>query len=191
MDTRFRLFALWAMALAFVALPARAEDFKQENTPDNLKATLVRLHRLIHQERNLEEAERTFKSLLPNKERLRKALADDIPDERFEAFWALHLQLGAATPDLSRALPVESSDVHVYGATTEEIAQNKEDSVVFKEFPGGAVRLAELKLLRPGTTFYAVVFAAPGQSSGRKFHLIYWDGKQWTMAGPLWRAVRD
>jgi hypothetical protein len=60
--------------------------------------------------------------------------------------------------------------------------------VVFAKFPGGAVKLAG-QILRPGMTFYEVEFLEPGKDSGMKYHLFYWDGKQWTMLGPLWRAL--
>jgi len=38
-------------------------------------------------------------------------------------------------------------------------------------------------------TFYAVEFLEPGKSSGIKYHLVYWDGNQWSMLGPVWNAL--
>jgi hypothetical protein len=45
--------------------------------------------------------------------------------------------------------------------------------------------------LRPGVTFYEVEFLEPGKDAGMKYHLFYWDGKQWSMLGPVWRALES
>jgi len=78
------------------------------------------------------------------------------------------------------------TEVQVHGATTEEIAEYKQDSVPFKEFPGGAQKLAQ-SVLRPGTKFYEVEFLEPGKDAGMKYHLFFWDGASWRMLGPAWR----
>jgi hypothetical protein len=39
-------------------------------------------------------------------------------------------------------------------------------------------------------TFYEVEFLEPGKDLGIKYHLFYWDSRQWTMLGPLWRALQ-
>jgi hypothetical protein len=57
------------------------------------------------------------------------------------------------------------------------------------EFPGGTVEIAK-QILRPGMTFFEIEFLEPGKESGMKYHLFYWDGRQWTMLGPVWRAMR-
>ena len=62
--------------------------------------------------------------------------------------------------------------------------------LAFKEFPGGAKRVAELAL-RPGMTFYEVEYLEPGKNTGMKYHLLYWDGKQWSMLGPAWRVLKQ
>jgi hypothetical protein len=79
--------------------------------------------------------------------------------------------------------------VKVHGATTEEIVTYAQGSVVYSEFPGGTRRIAE-RILRPGMTFYEIEFLEPGKEYGMKYHLLYWDGRQWTMLGPLWRALQ-
>ena len=66
----------------------------------------------------------------------------------------------------------------------------REGSVAYKEFPGGTKRVAELAL-RPGVTFYEVEYLEPGKSAGMKYHLLYWDGKQWSMLGPVWRVLKQ
>lgn len=178
------------IGLMSLLLVAPAEDFKQENTPENLKATMLRLRSLIHDKKNVEAAEQLFVGLLPDQARLKKAVNDKVDDSTFDKLWQMHQQMRAAKPDLSKLCKPEQTDVQVHGATTEEIAEYKDGGVPFKEFPGGAKRVAE-KLLKPGMTFYEVEFLEPGKDAGMKFHLFYWDGEKWTMAGPLWRAVRE
>lgn len=178
---------LLAVELA-IAGPRLREDFRQENSPANLKALMLRLRGLIHDKRDLEAAERLFTGLLPDKDRLKQALAESVSDEAFERYWALHLRMSASKPDFSRLCAANQTEVQVHGATTEEIAAYKQDSVAFAEFPGGARQLAVDKQLRPGMKFYEVEYLEPGKTAGMKYHLFFWDGKQWTMAGPLWRA---
>ena len=39
--------------------------------------------------------------------------------------------------------------------------------------------------------FYEVEYFMAGTDSGMKYHLIYWDGRQWTMLGPVWRVMKQ
>jgi hypothetical protein len=39
-------------------------------------------------------------------------------------------------------------------------------------------------------TFYEVELLEPGKEYGMKYHLFFWDGKQWTMLGPVWRELQ-
>ena len=36
-----------------------------------------------------------------------------------------------------------------------------------------------------------VGYLMPGKDSGMKYHLIYWDGRQWTMPDPVWRVMKQ
>lgn len=185
------MFRIASVAAFFLlASPLAADDFRQNEKPENLKALMQRLRVLIHEKPDADAADRLLAGLLPDKDRLKQALAETVSDEQFDKFWALHLQFAAAKPDLTKFCKAEQKEVQVHGATTEEIAAYAKDSVAFKEFPGGAKMLAEAKLLRPGLKFYEVEFLEPGKEAGMKYHLFFWDGKRWTMAGPLWRAVK-
>lgn len=80
------------------------------------------------------------------------------------------------------------TEIQVHAATTEEIIEYKKDSVGYKEFSGGAKRIAP-KVLRPGVTFYEIEYVEPGKEAGMKYHLFYWDGNQWSMLGAAWREL--
>lgn len=165
-------------------------QFRQENRPENLKALLETIHHLIHVKKDAKSAAALFVSLCPNEERARKALRGDAPPETLQKILDMYKQIGLPTTvDVNQLVRPEQTIVKVYGATTEEIARNAKESVVFAEFPGGAVRLAG-QILRPGMTFYEIEFLEPGKEYGVKYHLFYWDGKQWTMLGPIWRALQ-
>lgn len=90
--------------------------------------------------------------------------------------------------DVVKLAKPEQKNVQVHAAKTEDIIKYREGSVAFKEFPGGAKKAAEA-VLRPGMTFYEVEFLEPGKDAGMKYHLFYWDGKQWSMLGPVWRVL--
>jgi hypothetical protein len=131
-----------------------------------------------------------FVSLLPNEERVKKALRDDTPPETLQKILDMYRQIGLPNEtNINGLARPEQKIVKVHGATTEEIARYAEGSVAYAEFPGGARGIAE-QILRPGMTFYEVEFLEQGKDLGMRFHLFYWDGKQWTMLGPLWRAGR-
>ena len=165
-------------------------QFRQENRPANLKAMLETIHDLIYAKKDIKSAKALFASLYPNEERARKALRNDVPLETLQKTFDMHkaqisLLAEANVNDLAEP---DQEVVKVHGATTEEIARNERGSVVFSEFPGGAVKIAD-QILRPGMTFYEAEFLEAGKDNGMKYHLFYWDGKQWTMLGPAWRAL--
>ena len=81
------------------------------------------------------------------------------------------------------------TEIQVHASTTEDLAAYKEGTPAFKEFPGGARKAAET-ILRPGVTFYELELLEPGKQRGMKYHLLFHDGKQWKMLGPVWRALR-
>lgn len=165
-------------------------QFRQENRPENLKALLETIHHLIHVKKDTKAAAALYASLCPNEERAKKALRNDTPPETLQKILDMYRQLGLLTgSNIDQLAQREQTMVKVHGATTEEIARNERDSVVFAEFPGGAVKMAR-QILRPDMTFYEVEFLEPGKEYGVKYHLFFWDGKQWTMLGPVWRAMQ-
>jgi hypothetical protein len=165
-------------------------QFRHENRPENLKALLETIHHLIYVKKDARSAAALLLSLIPNEERARKALRNDAPPESLQKILDMYRQFGLpGNADVNRLAKPEQTIVKVHGATTEEIARNEQGTVVFSEFPGGAVDMAG-KILRPGLTFYEVEFLEPGKEYGIKYHLFFWDGRQWTMLGPVWRALR-
>jgi hypothetical protein len=164
-------------------------QFRHENRPENLKALLETIHHLIYVKKDAKSAATLLVSLFPNEERVRKALRDDLAPEALQKILDIHKQFRLLGTNINELAATDQKMVRVYGATTEEIALNARDSVVFAEFPGGAIRMAE-QILRPGMTFYEVEFLEPGKEYGVKYHLFFWDGKQWTMLGPVWRALQ-
>ena len=182
-------FAILATLFLSQELSATGQ-FRQENRPANLKAMLEAIHDLIYVKRDIKSAKALFASLYPNEERARKALRNDVPLETLQKIFDMHkAQIGLlAEANVNDLAEPDQEIVKVHGATTEEIARNERGSVVFSEFPGGAVKIAE-QILRPGMTFYEVEFLEAGKDNGMKYHLFYWDGKQWTMLGPVWRAL--
>jgi hypothetical protein len=188
---RFAILIMLFLSLVLSATRAGAVgQFRQENQPENLKALLETLHHLIYVKKDTESAAALFVSLIPNEERAKKALRNDTPPDTLQKIFDMYRSLGLMTgANINQLVQPEQTIVKVHGATTEEIAMNARDSVVFAEFPGGAVRMAK-QILRPSMTFYEVELLEPGKEYGVKYHLFYWDGKQWTMLGPVWRALQ-
>lgn len=167
------------------------QDFTPQNKPENLKALFEKLTRAIAAG-DEKAALALTRPLFPDDARLKKALRDDAPKEPLEAILAMHAQFRKGDDaQLAKAFAPgdpKRTEVQIHASTTEEIAKYEKDSVAFKEFPGGAKKLAET-VLRAGTTFYEVEIVEPGKDSGMKFHLFFWDGDRWSMLGPAWRAL--
>jgi Caspase domain len=159
--------------------------------PESLKKLFETIHNLIYVKKNAKSAVALLASLFPNEERARKAIRDDVPPETLQKIFDYHKQLGSlmGETNINELASLEQKVVKVHAATTEEIVTYAQGSVAYSEFPGGTRTLAE-RILRPGMTFYEVEFLETGKESGIKYHLFYWDGRQWTMLGPLWRAFR-
>lgn len=182
------------IVLAFAApLPAVGQSkdatFKHRNDPKNLKALFELLHHTVHVKKDAKQAAALLRSLIPDEARVKKALKEDVEPETLRQIVEQQQKAaGLGKADVVKLARPEQKVVTVYAATTEEIAKYQEGSVAFKVFPGGARRLAE-QVLRPGVTFYEVEFLDPGNEAGIKYHLVYWDGKQWSMLGPMWRIL--
>jgi hypothetical protein len=165
--------------------------FVQKNTKANLIALFKRLH-AFRKAKNDAEAARLIYSLLPDKTRIKKGLKAGISDKIVDTIAAMFEKFGSLSESqMARLIHMrpEQTEIRAHGATTEQIAANKRGTVVFEEFPGGAVKAAKY-ILRPKTKFYEVEFVRAGEKSGMKYHLFFWDGKHWTMLGPVWRANR-
>lgn len=82
----------------------------------------------------------------------------------------------------------EQSEIQIHAATTEELIRYRKDSPAVREFPESVQKIAR-QILRPKTTFYEVEFLEPGHSKGMKYHLFFYNGKNWKMLGPVWRVI--
>ncbi len=131
-------------------------------------------------------------STLPAKAQIQKALKDgagEIADKISAQVEEMRSKSG--DDKISCAFSPEGrTEIRVHASTTEDLIAYKEGTPAFEEFPGGARKLAE-QALRPGVTFYEVETIEPGKDSGTKFHLFFWDGAQWRMLGPAWRAIKE
>ena len=174
------------------ALAATGADFKHENKPQNLKALFERVHQEVYVKKDSKQAAALWKSLLPDESRLKKALKDNIEPATLQQIQGMHQKFsGSITLEaVSKVARDTQKEVQVHGSTTEDIIRYREGSVAFKEFPGGTKRVAA-QLLRPGMTYYEVEYLEPGKSAGMKYHLLYWDGKRWSMLGPVWRVLKE
>ena len=189
-------FWLASLVMLFLGLDSAALragagwQFRQENRPENLKSLLETIHSLIYVKKDTRSAEALLVSLYPNEERARKAIRNETPPETLKKIFDMHKRFESlGETNINELVGPDQKIVKIHGATTEEIARADRGSVSFAHFPGGAIGVAE-KILRPGMTFYEVEFLEPGQERGVKYHLFYWDGRQWTMLGPVWRALQ-
>ena len=164
--------------------------FKHENKPENLKALFELVQQTVHVKKDNKGAATLFLGMVPDEARAKKAFKDKIAPQVQQSILDMHRKLTESVDDASKLARATQTVVQVHGSTTEDIIRYREGSVAFKEFPGGARRVAE-QVLRPGMTFYEVEYLEPGKNSGMKYHLIYWDGKQWSMLGPAWRVLKQ
>jgi len=183
------LLVLLGTALATIAAD-KSPAFKHENKPQNLKALFELVHQTVHVKKDNKGATALFTSLIPDEARAKKAFKDKIAPDVQKQILDMHRNLRFKEDGAPKLVRPTQTVVQVHGATTEDIIRYREGSVAYKEFPGGTKRVAE-QALRPGMTFYEVEYLEPGKDSGMKYHLLYWDGKQWAMLGPAWRALKQ
>ena len=182
--------SLCALALVMaVCLPAAAQGFKHENNPENLRALFSSIHQAVHAKRDAKQAAELMQSVMPDEARVKKALKDDVGADALQRIVSIHKSMPPVSErEVAKLARPEQGNVKVHAAKTEDLIAYREGSVAHKEFPGGAKKTAE-QVLRPGMTFYEVEFLEIGKSSGPKHHLLYWDGKSWSMLGPIWRVL--
>ena len=190
MMSKARIASLCALALATaVGLPAAAQGFKHENNPENLRALFSSIHQTVYDRKDPKQAAVLMQSVMPDEARVRKALRDDVDGTSLQRIVSIHKSMPPVSErEVAKLATPEQKNIRVHGAKTEDIIENQQGSVAWKEFPGGAKKAAE-QVLRPGMTFYEVEFIESGKDAGVKYHLFYWDGKQWSMLGPIWRVL--
>jgi hypothetical protein len=189
---RVAILCVCALSLNFAVAAGldAAPSYTPQNKPENLQAYFELIHQTLYNDQNPEKAAALFSSLIPDKARLQKALKDEVQPELIPKLLELYQRLGLPNNgNIHELIHPDKSVVAVYGATTAELAANVEGSPAWEHFAGGARKAAPL-VLRPGMTFYQVKLLAPGQPHGMTFHLFYWDGRQWSMLGKVWQALR-
>jgi hypothetical protein len=165
--------------------------YAQSDSADNLKGLLDAIMK-ASEGGDTKRAAALVRGIMVDKASLAKAVKDDAPASFSEETLS---QAGSIPQEdekvagLFKRGGADRTEIQAYGATTEEIAEYANGSVPFKEFPGGAKKLAE-QVLRPGVKFYEVEFVKPGEDMGMKFHMFFWDGSSWKMLGPAWRALK-
>jgi hypothetical protein len=162
-----------------------------DDSVDNLRSTFQNLH-TAQTSGDVERAMIITKRLLPDEERIRKGLAPDILPEAVRRIVQMHKE---DYPEDEKLLSVRiaggwsASGVLISSATTEEIAARQ--TLDSQDFPLAAQHMAEERLLRPGLRYHLVRLVKPGESLGIPVHLVFFDGTQWTVLGPIWRVLRD
>jgi hypothetical protein len=162
---------------------------------ENSKANLQALFEAIVAARKAGDASRAAalsKSVLPNRESLVKLLSEKASAELIDACVSLIGKLIERSSDRLAELFVarpEAANIKIHEASAAEIIAFEKGRTAFEEFPGGARRVAAL--CKPDQKLYEVVISKPGENSGVKFHLFFWDGMRWCMAGPIWRAIPE
>jgi hypothetical protein len=163
----------------------------ESDTPDSLKAVVDGVVK-ASEAGDVKKAAAMTRGLLPDAAAIKKALRDDAPPDfvkQLDDMIASVPKDDAKVATLFRRGEPSRTQINVWGATTEEIKTYAEGGVAYKEFPGGARRLAE-QALRPGVKFYEVELVEPGKEDGMKYHLFFWDGSRWRMLGPAWRGLK-
>ena len=161
--------------------------FVHVNDAENLRALFRRMRDLIRAGQ-LSRANQLGASLLPDENRLRRGLRDDVPPTEIARI--LELEKDAMPPKYEDLYTIFNPDraasvVRLYRATTEELISNPRDTAARVCFPKLSHQTAKEKL-RPGVTWYIVELALPGADEGFRYHLIFFDGQHWTMLGPIW-----
>jgi hypothetical protein len=170
--------------------PAHLEIMQNDGS-EGLKAHFQKLQDAISK-KDTKLAARITRNLFPDETALKVALRSEAPEDKIKKILAMYARFSKG-PDskiayLIKAKP-DQTEIKVFAATTEEIAANKKGSLVWMQFPGGAVKAAG-NILKKNMTFYEVKCVKPGKKSGMKYHLFFYDGKKWKMLGPVWRALR-
>ena len=165
--------------------------FKMEDSSENLKLYMEKLQLCI-KTGDIKNGASMTKALIPDSSRIAYGLNKKVTKETKKAIADFFKKVVPNDPkkvsQLFKTNP-KRTQVLVHRAKGTEIAKNEKGSIVWKEFPGGAVSAAK-KYLNPKLYFYEIELLEPGDSRGTKYHLFYFDGKNWTMFGPLWRSLK-
>jgi hypothetical protein len=166
--------------------------FEYENTPRNLQK-LFETILVANAKGDYATAAKLTRDLIPDGERIMRGMRSGVSMEIFKKYVKTCNAVRENADDKKVAglltRKPERSQIYLYGVITEQIALNQKGSIVWKEFPGGAVKAAKT-ILKPKTWFYEIERVEPGKSRGFKYHLIFWDGQKWCMLGRVWSVLR-
>lgn len=130
--------------------------------------------------------------MLPTTADLKKIFKDDVAAAKLDEVAAQYKEVPPSEEKVACLFyPGQGrTEIRVHKSSVADLVAYKEGTPAFEEFPGGAKKLAET-VLRPEGTFYEVEVTEPGKDMGTKYHMLFWDGAQWKMLGPVWRNFRD
>ena len=170
------------------AAAATGGGIAEKDGADGLKAVIAASHAACTG-KDFAKGKALTLSLLPGKDQLKKIFKDDVPADKLDAVVEQYKDI---PPDDQQVACIfypgqGRTAITVHTSSVEDLVAYKEGTPAFEEFPGGAKKLAE-SVLKPGQTFYEVEVTEPNENMGTKFHMFFWDGAQWRMLGPAWRA---
>jgi hypothetical protein len=190
---RLNAFACGAAVLAGLSLAACSGSsvHSEAGDPADLQRRFHDLHAAILSD-NRAEAARITQALLPDRQRLAKALSDAVLPEHIDRILNMHSEFLSDANDVAALLAPgpDQTSVGVFHATVEDLVEYAPGTTAFESFATGARDLARMGILRPGLTFYQVKVRKPGSEYGTTYHLFYWDGEDWAMVGPAWRVIK-
>lgn len=154
---------------------------------DDLMQAFVELQDAIRAKDTGKALELTHR-FMPDESSLQQAVKDPAVITKVMEMHARYTKAPDDRVALLFATDAARTKINVHAATTEQIAAYKEGSPAYDEFPGGAKEAANT-VLQPGMTFYEVELVEPGKVRGMKYHLFFFDGKNWKMLGAVWRVL--
>lgn len=159
------------------------------DTAEALKEKFVEMIALAKAKRR-EDLIRFVRSLLPTRAELRAIVREGADADAWLSAYAGPTVENAPADKGGEPDPAASqrTEIHVYAATTEEIAAYVKGSVAMMEFPGGMQRFAQ-RVAAPARTWYTVKAVEPGQASGTRYTCLTNVGGHFVLVAKPWRAI--
>jgi len=165
--------------------------FFHQQSVENLEALFNEL-KMAADSDNLARAAMLTRALMPDRARLMAVLRDDTP----EAVLQQNLD------DIQNRFPddeslgwkfvptLKSESTFKVSFASAELLWTFRKNTAAQLFPTGITDAAKL-LFKPDTVFYIVEAKEPrSEEMGSRFQPFFWDGKQWTYLGEIWRFVQ-
>lgn len=164
--------------------------FVHQQSAENLEALFNEL-KMASDSDNLARAAMLTRALLPDRARLMAVLREDTP----EAVIQQNLDdIKSRYPDDEmlgwKFVPtLKAESVFKVSFASSELLWTFRKNTAAHLFPTGITDAAKV-IFKPEQTFYIVEAKEPGsQDIGSRFAPFFWDGKQWTYLGEIWRFV--